>query len=1027
MGRILPSIPYSLHIFAIPSLQRTRLIWIFLLSALSLQAQQYNFKNYSVREGVAQSQVYSLLQDSRGYLWMGTRGGGITRFDGIAFKTYSQKDGLANNYVFCIREDTDHNLWVGTNNGVSRYNGITFKNYRTGGDTNQLWVLDMAFDRQGRKWLATNYGVMLLENDSFTNITILLKDKISLINTIYTDDAGNVWYGNAMGLSRIYNTSGTWQQDKLYRRPEGLRSSVNAIEPGNKELLIGTYNDGLYAFRHDSFLRIAANPELDKQSVFDIYTDRTGNIWMATLNKGVCQYSPSTGSFSWLGENEGLSNNHVRSIIQDRSGNYWFGTSGGGACNYFGKQFTTYDKSSGLAGNFIYSIYGDSKKRLLIGTSDKGLTILDSGRFKVRNASNGFMDVKIKAICEDNKGHIYLGTEANGVFLLGDSTFTVFPQLTKKYVRAMAKDLEGNIWVATSGAGLYMISRSATDSSVKHWGMQDGLLSNRISSLHADKRGIIWYGTENNGIGTIGKNGIESLTLNTKNGLPANSIRCFVEDGKGHLWIGTGGNGIVRYSIYKKDLDMQVYDYAQGLTSSNIYLLSVDAQGNIFAGSETGLDHLIFSADGKLDNIKHFSKGEGFTGIETCQNAVYNDGNGVIWFGTINGLSRYVPADKFRNENAPVTRISGIRLFYEPISATRYKTAVGDWNAVQALVLPYSQNHLTFDFEGINLSNPDAVKYKWKLEGFDHDWSPASTQRTVTYSNLPYGDFTFQVMACNEDGIWNKVPSSFHFTIMPPFWMRWWVITLAAVLVLGILFLSFRWRIQRIRRKAREEQQKITLEKEIIELEQKALRLQMNPHFIFNALNSIQSQIGTDNEQAARYYLAKFSRLMRQILDNSRNSVITLQEEINTLENYLLIEKFCNGDRFDYKFIIDPHIETDYITTPPMLLQPFIENAIKHGLRYMDGRRGLITVEIHEKDGILECSVTDNGIGRAKSEEMNKLGKETYHKSTALLVTRERLDLVKADKDIKTLEIIDLYDEHGNATGTRVIIRIPIT
>jgi LytS/YehU family sensor histidine kinase len=219
---------------------------------------------------------------------------------------------------------------------------------------------------------------------------------------------------------------------------------------------------------------------------------------------------------------------------------------------------------------------------------------------------------------------------------------------------------------------------------------------------------------------------------------------------------------------------------------------------------------------------------------------------------------------------------------------------------------------------------------------------------------------------------------------------------------------------------------KLQMEKDIVELEQKALRLQMNPHFIFNALNSIQSQIGTGNDKEARYYLAKFSRLMRQILDNSRNTTITLQEEISTLENYLLIEKFCNGDRFDYSIEVPQGMETDFVRIPPMMIQPFVENAIKHGLREIEGlgRRGKITIEFKEnQDGII-CTVTDNGIGRKRSEELNALSKETYHRSTALLVTQERLDRMSEDTDKHSLEIVDLYE--GSApSGTQVIIRIP--
>jgi len=198
-------------------------------------------------------------------------------------------------------------------------------------------------------------------------------------------------------------------------------------------------------------------------------------------------------------------------------------------------------------------------------------------------------------------------------------------------------------------------------------------------------------------------------------------------------------------------------------------------------------------------------------------------------------------------------------------------------------------------------------------------------------------------------------------------------------------------------------------------------------------LNSIQSQIGNDNEQLARYYLAKFSHLMRQILDNSRNPSITLEEEISTLENYLLIEKFCHGDRFDYTITIDPAIEKDFVRIPPMLLQPFIENSIKHGLKYPDpetltkqDKRGMIALDFKEINNLLECTVCDNGIGRKKSGELKKLSKETYHQSTALFVTQERLDLLTIDKNIISMEIIDLYDDNGDAAGTKVIVRIPI-
>lgn len=990
-------------------------------------SQQYNFHNYSVKEGVAQSQVFSLLQDNRGYLWMGTRGGGITQFDGTDFKTYTVKDGLPNNYVSCIKEAATHNLWIGTNNGLSEYNGIKFTNHYPQLNTTQFSVQDIAFDKQGRKWLATSTGIFLFNDKQFINVTELLKEKSSVVNSIHVDKKGNIWYGNSNGLFRITEKDKKFQVTKYDKAMGFMNNSITCInEDSSGNLWIGTYGDGAYVYNGNIFYRIDLKLELYKQTVLDIYFDNKDNVWLATLYNGVTQYNTISKTFSWLTEQEGLSNNHVRSIIQDQSGNYWFGTSGGGVCNYFGKQFTVYDKSSGLGGNFIYSVFRDSRNRLWIGASDRGLSLLDSSKFFNFNQSNGFENVKVKAIIEDNNGLLYFGTDGQGVYTYDGVTFTAIEELNKKYIRAMVRDKDGNLWIATAGTGLYKLSPNSVKPLVTNYTTKDGLLHNRITSLLYDKSGRLWYGTENNGIGYILNGILQNKSITSVDGLPSNAIRSLAEDKSGYLWLGTAGDGIASTPLYQGDFRIKKYDHTNGLTSSNIYLMCFDIHDNLFTGTETGLDYLYLNKDRKPYEIKHYSKGEGFTGIETCQNAVFTELDGTIWFGTINGLTKYNPANLVKNDHEPITNITNVKLFYEPISNTPYKNYVSDWNKVSSLKLPHNQNHLTFDFLAINFSNPEAVRYRWMLKGFDEEWSPVSVLHSFTYSNLNPGNYTFMVKACNEDGVWNDHPIELKFSISPPFWLRWWFITIVIITLGGMVFAVFKWRVNLIKSKAAEEQKKTQMEKDILELEQKALRLQMNPHFIFNALNSIQSQIGTDNEQAARYYLAKFSRLMRQILDNSRQATITLEEEINTLENYLLIEKFCNGDRFDYSISVDPNLEKDYIKIPPMLLQPFIENAIKHGLKYSNEKRGMIDVTFSEKNNLLECSVTDNGIGRVKAEELNKNSKETYHKSTALLVTQERLDLLKEDKNIRSLEIIDLYDENENASGTKVIVRIPL-
>lgn len=997
-----------------------------------MNGQQYNFRNYSVREGVAQSQVYSLLQDSRGWLWMGTVGGGLTRFDGISFKTFSTSDGLVDNYINYICEDSRHILWICTVNGLSSYNGISFTSFHPAGDSVACSITCMDFDISGRAWLATSTGIYMYEQKHFKDIFAISGEKRAAVNCILADKKGNIWYGTAEGIFMLRASGSGWSVLKPSKQG-GFKTNYITCLKEDKEgkIWFGTYGDGAWVTDGNKCFRATKDSILNRQTVWDIFQLTGGHTWFATMSHGFAEYDPGTGKLSWITEKEGLSNNNVRCIMQDRSGNLWFGTSGGGVCNYLGKQFTTYDQSSGLGGNFIYQIFRDSRQRLWISTSGKGVTVLDSGRFTVFNASSGFRDLKVKAIAEDDSGNIYLGTEGEGVFRYNGKELTVFAGLSGIYVRALLKDKNGSLWIATSGDGLFHVLGLHEKTFVQRLTTTNGLMSNRLSCLHMDKQGRLWYGTENNGIGCLEKGRPSGKTFNRRNGLPSDAIRCMTEDESGYLWVGTAGSGLVSFPLYSQNIKFSTYNKTNGLASSNIYLLITDTRNNLFVGSETGLDYIILDPSRKPSGIRHYSRTEGFSGVETCQNSVWKDNDGTLWFGTINGLSHFSQGSFSKNKYPPVTTITDVKLFYESLSSTKFRNFTGDWNSVSNLELPAGQNHLTFEFMAINLSNPSAVKYRWKLDGFDNNWSPVSREHSIVYSNLNPGTYTFKVIACNEDGMWNPEPVKLTFSIAAPYWQKSWFLVLCAFAGLALVVLLFRLRISRVKAKERKERQKLEIEKSLVELEQKALRLQMNPHFIFNALNSIQSLIGNNQEQQARYYLAKFSRLMRQILDNSRNATITLEEEISLLENYLLVEKFCNGGRFDYSITVNPDVEKDFIRIPPMLLQPFVENSIKHGFRFRHSeteagpsRRGKIEIEFIEKDNVLECILTDNGIGRVKAEELKNAGNDTHHNSTAMSVTKQRLEMMKKVKGFEPLEVTDLYDEKGNALGTKVIVRI---
>lgn len=1010
-------------------MNKISLILAFLiLSNLSVLGQVYNFRNYSVKDGVAQSQVYSILQDSRGYMWFGTRGGGISRFDGIGFKSFSSSSGLANNYVSAICEDKSGILWIASNNSISSFNGIKFINYFYKDNPKGQIFNDLTIDQSGNKWIATNYGVLLFKENEFVDVSKLIKRDKKLVNCILSARNGDIYFGSDLGLEKISSKDGKYEHT-IFSKNQGLANQtvVSIQQDKNGTLWVGTYGGGVYSFDGLNFQRLEVNMELNQQSVLDIFIDKQGNLWFATLSHGVGNYNLQSKTFTWLTEVEGLANNHVRSITQDIWGNFWFGTSGGGVSNYFGKQFTNYDKTSGLGGNFIYSIYRDSRNRLWIGNSNKGLSMLDTNYFQKFDATSGFADVKVKAIGETEDGIMIFGTDGQGLFTYNNQVFRQVKGLEKKFIKAIKRADDGTIWVATSGFGIVKMTQVDSSFSYTVFRMREGITSDRLNAIHIDREGKIWYGTDNQGIGIIDNQGNPLMTITENDGLASNTIRNIVEDENGNIWVGTGGSGICRIQIVANKPLIKKIDHNHGLKSSNVYLLEFDNNHNLFVGTETGLDYLIFDEAKNLKEVKHYGKGEGFVGVETCQNSVFEDVDGIIWFGTINCLSRFNPNGKLKNEVPPKMVFSDLKLFYESISKTIYASKIGDWNQVKHIDFQYSDNHLTFEFDALNFTNPDAIQFSWMLVGFDENWSPPSTNHIVMYPNLSPETYEFRVRACNEDGVWSD-PIAVKFQILKPFWLEWWFITMEILVFAGLIILVFRWRLGSVKRKAEEERMKIQLEKEVVELEQKALRLQMNPHFIFNALNSIQSLIGSNNEQQARYYLAKFSHLMRQILSNSRSQEISLDEEIKTIENYLLIEKFCNGDRFDYQIIVDKNIELDFIKIPPMLIQPFIENSIKHGFKTVDGNvnRGKIEVSFKEVGEVIECQITDNGIGRQKAAELNKVSMETYHKSTALLVTGERLDLLKQNNDIETLEFVDLIDENGNALGTKVILRIYI-
>ncbi|KAA5536711.1 hypothetical protein F0919_03305 [Taibaiella lutea] len=998
---------------------RLFLFVILLAAAFAGFSQKIQFKNLNVKDGLAQSQVYDMTTDAKGQLWMATRGGGISIYDGLTFKTLNHKNGLSNDFVYCFAKDKYQNIWIGANDGLNYYDGRKITKYYPSNIGEQIWIQKIAVDKRKRLWLASKVGLVKFEDGKFENITEKLHLQKIVCNTVFIDKDSLLYFGNDFGLFRINIQAG---YDKSFKVPYGITNpsiSVTSLLRNSKgELIAGTFGYGLFKVENDRMYRYLDTVISTKEKVLDLYEDKQ-SLYIATLENGVFIYNFQNKKLETIDERKGLSNNHVRKIFKDRSGNFWFGTSGGGISNFGGQMFAHFDRQSGFPDNFVYAVFqrNDGETWLGVG-NNKGLVRMTSDSIAVFNASNGFINTKVKSIKPYNSA-LLIGTEGEGLYIFQDSVFRFVAELGRQFIKDIEVTAAGDIWLATAGNGIYRLkpqNNNLTDFDIRQF--VDHIINPRVQYLNTQLPGKVFYCTENQGVGLIENERESAFRLNTSTGILSNLTRSIVISNDGIAWIATSDKGISAYDLRKNKL--VEFDNSQ-LPSLNIYILQVDKSGNLILGTEKGLEHVFLDKQHNIIRLKHYGKGEGFLGIETCLNAVCANADGSYWIGTIDGLTLYNPSKGSTNNAAPLLSLSDIKLFYNPIENTSFKNLLKSFSAKDTLTLPYNQNHLTFDFMGVNIGNGDGVMYKWKLENFDADWSPVSAQHSVTYSNLPPGEYDLLINASNEDGIWNAKPFQYHIIIKKPFWQEWWFIIIVSLLGVFIAYRIVHWRIKSIKEDAAEKQHELQMENQLQSLEHKALRLQMNPHFIFNALNSIQSQIGNNNDQEARYYMAKFGKLMRQILKHSEQAWIDINEELEMIENYILIEQFCNNKQFDFELNVEPVLLQEEYKIPSMIIQPFIENAIKHGFKNLQDRRARLKLDIKSEGNEIICIIEDNGKGRdTEAKQQDTSG----HQSMAIGITRKRLQILHHNDNGEFITIVDLKSE-GKPAGTLVKLILP--
>jgi ligand-binding sensor domain-containing protein len=948
-------------------------------------SQQQIFRNYTVNDGLISNSIRSIFQDSKGFLWIATWEG-MSKYDGHSFTNYSTANGLSHNLVNDFYESKEGKLYVALNNGA----------------------IDVIADNKFIHTTRTSSAVVnhFIQNDHHPVIAVtdrhglqefrngqLLEPKQGLPTRSYYD---LLWLNDSFLVAAgdssldIYN--------KNYELLRGIRGSHTIIlwskifQDSKKRIWIAT-SEGLklltYFTNNNPFITLSPLPavfnipELLHRKINDMFEDAEGTLWFAT--SGGLVLVKSDGAHQLITVKDGLASNIVTRIFQDKEKNIWIGTEVGLSKLTTKSGIRLYALENGVWSNDnLYLLYPFKKNHLLVST------------FKSTQDFNKLTGT-FKQLADSKNDFFYdADTRTDPAVLIGVSGMAIFDSTSLKKVKKIPTPLERAIRIISDKNGNFFFS-DLNELYFTDGKKREKIFDYRISTLLIDKKGCLWVGTWMNGLFRLQYSyaGNEFRILATDHFLPEENIRSLYQDSKGNIWAGTRYQGVYRLAENGEDsFDILNFDQSKGLSSNFIKGVREDGNGNLWIAFYQGLDKLIPGNNGF--RIFNFSRINNYyasiIGIET-------DEDHTIWLATGEGLAHISDGELEKLPPLPVyiTKVSSADSVFLP--------------GADKIRLTHHEDQLQFEFSSPGFINEKQILYSYRLQGGNNTaWSQSSNQHTVSYANLSPGDYLFEVRSLGWDGNWSE-SSRLAFTITPPFWQTIWFLLSCLLLATGLIFWLIRRRIKAIRNKS-ELKQKIT------EAEMMALRAQMNPHFIFNCLNSIDNLIQSNEKEKATLYLSKFAKLIRSTLETSKKNIVPCWKDIETLRLYLELEEL----RLDKKFIYtinapDEILHGDY-KVPPLVIQPFVENAIHHGLLNKTDTDKKLVIDIAVSQNHICYTITDNGVGRAKAESYKQLNKPSYE-SMGLQITTDRINLFNQNAD-GSVKITDLYDEQQQPAGTKV-------
>jgi ligand-binding sensor domain-containing protein len=975
-----------------------KLLFLLLLTTFVVKGQQPAMRNFQVKDGLPSSEVYDVMQDQRGYMWFCTDAG-VCRYDGYTFKTFSAENGLPDNTVFGSYEDRKGRIWFRSLSGKLSY----FKNdsiISIGGNQKMASLIQSSIitslyvDAGDTIWcgISQGKGYVTIAPPYGNKEVVSHEMKEATIYLVQPDSKGFV-FGVATGLPTGIPASASGRSliAKLDKKGQGpFLEGPTLYRP--QSVTLKTKNKGFVVTGESDICYLGANKDFSVPlTPISLYEDSNEALWVGLYKNGVQVYAKGNMQAKPEQYLKGIS---VTGIEQDSEGGYWFTTLENGVYYLSSLGILYYDINAGLQDNKVLTLIPCDSASIFAGTSNGSLDIITRSGITDCNKT---LKIQIKnsiyVLQKTPSGSLLVGAANSYIVDLkgGKPPVEILTDKIKTSIKCFTTDKTGQLW---GGNYRHLLKIDPVTGTT----VVEIATPSRILSLYSDEENNIWLGCVN------GLWKYKNKTLNYLGdslALFKSRIEAIKLAPDGSLWFATKDHGL----IHKKGKQIFSYTKSQGLSSNTCKSIFPDKNGIVWVGTNKGINKLSPQKGAEYSCESYTSK-DGLISNEINEVALAGDD---LWAATNLGIVFFNTKASLLKKSPPPIYITGLTINNDK------KELSESYN------LRYFQNYLHIDFIGLSFKSSTGLDYRYKLEGLDSTWNHTHNS-SIQYTTLPPGTYTFKIFAINQDGLSSMQPAVLHFFIAKPFWLEKWFLVLVSLITSASIVFAYKKRLQVLKQRAIKSAE---VSRKIAEMELKALKAQMNPHFIFNSIASIQHFIWKNNPDEADKYLSKFSKLIRNVLINSTHEYISLEVELQTLELYIQLERLRFSSGFTYILVVDESISKEQAQIPPLIIQPYVENAIWHGLMHLNGKVGELKIEVKKTGNSLKCSIDDNGIGRNQSMSIKKASK---HRSLGLSITKERLEnLNTLYQSNLSVEIIDKYLENGSPAGTTVNIFIPLS